>query len=77
MRLGADLGELGDLPDDLDDVPVRIEDAQLAVGAVAAAEDVLDACELALRAELARVRRDDLQRAADELRERNAGCAGR
>ena len=59
--------------DDLDDVAVRVEDAQLAVGAVAAAEDLADALELALGAELARVRLDLPQRAPDELRDRRRG----
>ena len=36
-RNGGVLGRVGDLADDLDDVAVRVEDAQLAVGAVAAA----------------------------------------
>ena len=42
-----------DLAHDLDDVAVRVPDAQLPVGAVAAREDVADALELALGAELA------------------------
>src|SRR5438046_6117069 len=79
--LGADrrdLGRGGDLAGNLDDVAVRVEDPQLAVGAVAAGEDLAHALELAFRAELARVRLELAQRAPDQLRERDAvpaaGC---
>src|SRR4051812_13566994 len=64
-----DLRRRGDFLDDLDDVAVRVEDAQLALGAVAAIQERVDPFELALGAELARVRLDLLQRAADELRD--------
>ena len=75
---GRGLGRVRDRLDDLDDVAVRVEDAQLAVGARAAGEDVAHALELALAAELARVRLDVAQRAADELRDRHAvAAAGR
>src|SRR5437879_12039285 len=60
-RLRRYLGGVRDLPRDLDDVPVRVEDVELAVGAVAAAQDLLDAGELLLGAEVARVRADRLQ----------------
>src|SRR4051794_36758401 len=80
-RSGGGRGELGrvrDLARDLDDVPVRVEDAQLPVGAVPAREDRAHALELRLRAELARVRLDVAQRGAGELGERDtvppAGC---
>ena len=43
---------------DLDDVAVRVEDPQLTVGARAPGEDLADALELALAAELAGVRLD-------------------
>src|SRR5207247_8344313 len=56
----------------LDDVAVRIPDPELGGGAVAVGEDLRDPLELALRAELARVRLEVPQRAADELRDRNA-----
>src|SRR5207245_11649475 len=68
FRSGGDLGQLRDLPDDLDDVAVRVEDSELPVGAVAAAEDLLDPGELGLRAQLAGVRLEQLQRPADHLR---------
>src|SRR5437899_13010522 len=72
LRLGLrrDLGGVRDLPRDLDDVPVRVEDVELAVGAVAAAQDLLDAGELLLGAEVARV-------PADRSEERRGGKAGR
>src|SRR5438270_10363706 len=66
--LGGDLRQLGDLAHDFDDVPVRVEDAQLPIGSIAATDDVLDPFELALDAQLACVRIDELQRAADHLR---------
>ena len=44
----SDLCCVGDLADDLDDVAVRIEDAELPVGAVAVFQDLLDPLELAL-----------------------------
>ena len=47
-----------DLPHDLDDVLVRVPDPQLPVGAVAAREDLANAFELALGAQLARMRLD-------------------
>ena len=53
-----DLGRLRQVAHDLDDVAVRVPDPQLAVGAVAAREDLEDPLELALAAELARVRLD-------------------
>src|SRR6185436_2836245 len=53
--------------DDLDDVPVRVEDAQLAIGAVAVAENLLDSFELAVRAELPGVRPDLLKSATNQL----------
>src|SRR5260221_14601583 len=61
-----------DLADDLDDVAVRVEHAQLGVGARAATEDVLDTAELAVGAELARVRLRELERSPDHLRDRHA-----
>src|SRR5437764_10608099 len=63
---------LRDLAHDLDDVAVRVEDAQLHVGAVAAAQDCLDAGKLPLGAELARVRLDEPHRSPDRLRDRHA-----
>ena len=42
------LGRNRDLAHDLDDVAVRVPHAQLAVGAVAAREDLADPLELAL-----------------------------
>ena len=48
-----------------------------AVGAVAAREDLGDPLELALAPELARVRLEVAQRAADELRDRDAVARGR
>ena len=51
------------------DVAVGVEDPQLAVGAVAAREDLADPLELPLGAELAGVRLDLLQRPPDELRD--------
>src|SRR3954471_2409912 len=70
--LGGDLRRLRNLAYDLDDVAVRIEDALLAVGAVAAPEDLLDPRELGLGAELPRVGGHDLQGAPDHLRDRLA-----
>src|SRR5581483_11280753 len=67
----------GDLADDLDDVAIRIPDAQLAIGAVAACEDLADSLELALRSELARVRLDAAQRAAYQLRDGHAVSSAR
>src|SRR5690349_6870632 len=66
------LGRLRDLADDLDDVAVRVPDAPLAVRAVAAREDLADAFQLAIGAELAGVRLDLVERAAHELRDRHA-----
>src|SRR4029079_2888767 len=63
-------GRHGDLADDLDDVAVRVPHAQLTVGPVAARQDLADPLELALRAELLRVRLDVAERAADQLRHR-------
>src|SRR5205807_8418942 len=54
--LRRDLGGFGDLPHHLDDVTVSVEDVQLPIRPVAAAEDLVDARELLLRAEVARVR---------------------
>src|SRR6185503_17125011 len=74
-RLGRDgrfFGRLRDLADDLDDVAVRVPDPALPVGAVAAGEDLADALELAVVAELAGMRLDLVERAADELRDRHA-----
>src|SRR5262245_2223145 len=65
------LGRVRDLPDDLDDVAVRVVDTQLPVGAVAALQDRADPLELRLRAELAGVRLEVAQRAADELGDRH------
>jgi hypothetical protein len=42
LRFLGHLGRVRDLPHDLDDVPVRVEDVELSVGAVATAEDLLD-----------------------------------
>ena len=64
------------LLDDLEDVAVRVEDPELAVGAVAADEDLLDPLELALRAELACMRLDLAHRTPHELRDRDRS-AGR
>src|SRR4029079_15620175 len=61
-----------DLADDLDDVPVRVPDPALAVGAVAPREDFSDPLELAVGPELARVWLDLLQRPTHELRDRHA-----
>src|SRR5439155_22091557 len=66
LRLRRDLGGVRDLPRDLDDVAVAVEDVELAVGAVAAAQDLLDAGELLLGAEVARVPADRLQCASHE-----------
>src|SRR5581483_7272376 len=66
------LGRRRDLADDLDDVAVRVEHAQLRVGARAAAEDLLYPAELAVGAELARMRLDQLQRSPDRLRDGHA-----
>ena len=55
---GRGLSSGRDLAHDFDDVAVRVPDAELTVGAVAAREDVANAFELALGAELARVRFD-------------------
>src|SRR5947209_5055799 len=66
LRLARDLGLLGDLARDLDDVPVRAVDVELPVGAVAAAQDLLDSRELLLGAELLRVRREVPHRAPDQ-----------
>src|SRR6266571_443933 len=43
---------------DLDDVPVRVEDAQLACRRVTARDELLHAFQLSLRPELARVRHE-------------------
>src|SRR5436309_3267708 len=61
LRVRRDLGRFRDLPHDLDDVPVRVEDVQLSVGAVSAAQDLLHALPLFLRPEIARVRTQRLQ----------------
>src|SRR5439155_11082476 len=76
-RLGSrghrrSLGRVGDLANDLDDVSVRVERAPLAVGAVAPRQDLTDSFELLLRAQLASMRLDVAQRAADELGDRDA-----
>src|SRR5207302_7753805 len=68
----ADLGRARDLLHDLDDVAIRIEDAELSIRAVAAREDLVDSLELALGAELARVRLDLLHGPANQLPDRNA-----
>src|SRR3954449_11700487 len=70
LRLRRDLCRLGDLARDLDDVLVRVEDVELAVGAVAAAQDLLDAGELLLGAEVARVPAQRLHCPPDEGRHR-------
>src|SRR3954453_18582624 len=62
-----DLGGGRDLAYHLDDVAVRVEHAQLPLGAVAPSQDLADALELALGAQLARVRLDVAQRPSDEL----------
>src|SRR2546423_9570509 len=74
---GRDLGRVRDLADDLDDVAVRVEDAELPVGAVAAREDVAHAFELTLCTELPRVRLDVPERPADELGDGDAVPAAR
>ena len=70
-------GRRRDLAHDLDDVAVRVPDAQLTVGAVAAREDLADPFELALasraRARAARGRAASGGRAARSAR----GCGGR
>src|SRR5579859_1127043 len=71
------LGLRRDLADDLDDVAVRVEHAQLRIGARAAAEDLLDPAELAFGAELARMRLHELERPADHLRDRHPVPAAR
>ena len=48
LGLAGDFRRLRDLARDLDDVPVRVEDVELPVGAVAAAQDLVDAGELLL-----------------------------
>src|SRR5579875_2571106 len=66
LALGRDLRRLHDLAHDVDDVARRAEDAELAVGAVAAPEDLLDPAELLLASELARLRAQRLQRPPHE-----------
>src|SRR5579863_9839600 len=66
FRLGSHFGGLRDLPHDFHDVLVGVEDVELPIGAVAAAEDLVDACELLLRAELTRVWLERRKRAAHE-----------
>src|SRR5712691_10192370 len=61
-----------DLLDDFHDVAVRVEDAQLAVGAVPAREDLVDAFQLAFIPYLARMLLDLLHRPANQLRDRHA-----
>src|SRR5436190_10122195 len=70
QSLGRDLGRLRDCAGDLHDVPVRVEDPDLTVGAVAAPQDLLDPRELCVRAELAGVRLDEPQGAPHDLRDR-------
>src|SRR4249920_763018 len=62
LRLRRALRRLRDLAHDLDDVAVGVEDVELPVGAVAPAQDLIDAGELLLRAEVAGVRAQRLQR---------------
>src|SRR3954469_16831894 len=69
---GTRLRRRGELLDHLGDVPVRVVDAELVLGAVAAHEDLRDPLELALAAELPRVRLDVTQRPADQLADRDA-----
>src|SRR3954453_22541189 len=66
LRFRSHLGGFRDLPCDLHDVLVRVETVELPVGAVAAAEDLLDARQLLLRAEVAGVRLQRLQRPAHQ-----------
>src|SRR5262249_14145939 len=71
-RLRQRLGGSRDLLHDLDDVTVRVEDAELTVGAVPAGEDVANPLELAVGAQSARVRLDLAQRPPYEVRDRKA-----
>src|SRR5207344_3300796 len=78
--LGRNRGALGrvrDFADDVGDVVPRVPDAALAVRAVALSEDLADALQLPLAAELAGVRLDLLQRAPDELRDGYAVASAR
>src|SRR5262245_63598813 len=70
--LRCDFRCLCDLPRHLDDVAVRVEDMQLPVGAVAAAEDLVDAGQLVLRTEIARLWLHGLERPAHERGDRHA-----
>src|SRR5438132_11180964 len=72
LRLGGHLSCVGDLAHDLDDVAVRVEDAQLPVGPVSVRQDLVDYLELSFRPELARVWLDFFERPADQLRDGNA-----
>src|SRR5438876_8296166 len=72
LRFLRHLGRVRDLPDNLDDVPVRIEDVQLPVGTVATPEDLVDAGELLLRPKVARVRAQRLERPPYERRHGDA-----
>src|SRR4051812_45049118 len=74
---GGLLRRVRNLADDLDHVAVRVPDAALAVGAVALPQDLGDAFELLLAAQLACVWLELLQRPSDELRDRNAVAAAR
>src|SRR5215472_8927477 len=75
LGLRRDLGRLRDLPHHLDDVTVRVEDVQLPVGAVAPPEDLVDAGQLLLRAEIACMRLDRLECAAHERGDGHAVAA--
>src|SRR3954454_5788983 len=75
--LGGRFSRVRDLARHLDDVAVRVEDAELPVGAVALREDVLDALELAVGAELAGMRLEVPERPPDELSDGHAVPAAR
>src|ERR1700751_5376872 len=77
LRHCGDLGRLRDLPDNLDDVPVCVEDVELPVGAVATPQDLVDAFQLLLRAEVAGVRTQRLQRPPYEGGDGDAVAASR
>src|ERR1043166_8017114 len=62
LRLGCDFGCVRDLAHHFHDVPVRVEDVQLSIGSVPAAQDLLYALQLVLRPEVARMRAQRLER---------------
>src|SRR5215471_20797473 len=73
-ELSGSRGHLGgecDLPCDLDDVAVRVEDAELTLGAVPSSQQLAHAFELPLGSELLRVRLDLAEGPPDDLRYRD------